>query len=107
MVARSGGARLRRWATAVALCVGVVVARALAPRLHARLTVACERMFERAPETFPPKRMLRELEGIRATSARTLALLEAREQRAVQVDRQEETELAAVGASARVQNAGK
>ena len=41
----------------------------------------CERMFEQLPDTFPPKRMMRGIEEIRANSARTLALLEAREQR--------------------------
>ena len=71
-----------RWgAIGVALTgAGVLVARALAPKLHARLVAGCERMFEQMPDTFPPKRMLRGIEEIRATSARTLALLEAREQ---------------------------
>ena len=72
---------MRRRAIGVALAgVGVLVARALAPKLHARLVAGCERMFEQMPDTFPPKRMLRGIEEIRATSARTLALLEAREQ---------------------------
>lgn len=56
--------------------IGVLVARAAAPKLHARLMAACERMFEEMPETFPPKRMLRGIEEISATSARTLELLE-------------------------------
>jgi hypothetical protein len=60
--------------------VGVLVARALASKLHARLVAGCERMFERMPDTFPPKRMMRGIDEIRATSASTLALLEAREQ---------------------------
>jgi hypothetical protein len=94
--------------------VGVVVARALAPKLHARLTAGCERMFEQMPETFPPKRMLRGIEEIRASSARTLALLEVREreqgriahaasptrQVAARLGKNEEGELAAAGASA-------
>ena len=72
---------MRRGAIGVALTgVGALVARALAPKLHARLVAGCERMFEQMPDTFPPKRMLRGIEEIRATSARTLALLEAREQ---------------------------
>jgi hypothetical protein len=57
--------------------VGVLAARALGPRLHARLMAGCERMFEQMPDTFPPKRMMRGIEEIRANSARTLALLEA------------------------------
>ena len=93
--------------------VGVVVARALAPKLHARLAAGCERMFEQLPETFPPKRMLRGIEELQADSARTLALLEAREreqgrtahaasptgQAAAPPGRSEERELAAAGAS--------
>lgn len=101
MLARGGGARMRKGAIAVALTgAGALAARALAPDLHARLMAACERMFERMPDTFPPKRMLQGIEEIRASSARTLALLEAREQRAVQVDGKVERELAAVGAGA-------
>ena len=60
--------------------LGVLGMRALAPRLHARLLAACERMFEEMPESFPPKRMMRGIEEINANSARTLALLEERTQ---------------------------
>jgi hypothetical protein len=38
----------------------------------------CERMFQQMPEDFPPKRMMRGIEEIRANSARTLELLEQR-----------------------------
>ena len=94
--------------------VGVVGARALAPRLHASLMAGCERMFEQMPDSFPPKRMMRGIEEIRANSARTVALLEAREQagegqvayaasttkqKAARLGRNEEGEHAAVGAS--------
>jgi hypothetical protein len=108
---------MRRRAIGVALAgVGVLAARALAPRLHARLMAGCERMFEQLPDTFPPKRMLRGIEEIRANSARTLALLEAHEQRgdaatrraapptrkdALRHGRNEEGHLAALGGSAR------
>jgi hypothetical protein len=72
---------MRRIAIGAALAgVGVLVARAFAPKLHARLMAGCERMFEQMPDSFPPKRMMRGIEEIRANSARTLALLEAREQ---------------------------
>jgi hypothetical protein len=99
---------MRRRVIGVALAgVGVLAARALAPRLHARLIAGCERMFEQMPDTFPPKRMLRGIEELRANSARTLALLEAREQRgeaatrsAAPPTRNEEGDLAALGASA-------
>lgn len=57
----------------------MLVSHAFAPRLHARLTAGCERMFEQMPDAFPPKRMLRGIEETRANSERMLALLEARE----------------------------
>ena len=71
-----------RWVAvgAAFTALGVLVMRALAPRLHARLLAACERMFEAMPESFPPKRMMRGIEEISANSARTLALLEERTQ---------------------------
>ena len=97
--------RMRRRVIGVALVgVGVLAARALAPRLHARLMAGCDRMFEQMPDAFPPKRMMRGIEEIRANSARTLALLEAREHEVgVEALREtspsiEERELAAVGA---------
>lgn len=68
---------MRRLAVAAVLTgFGVLAARALAPRLHTRMLAACERMFEQVPENFPPKRMLRGIEEIRANTARTLELLE-------------------------------
>ena len=42
---------MRRRAIGVALTgVVVLVARALAPKLHARLMARCERMFEQLPD---------------------------------------------------------
>ena len=71
---------MRRIAIGAALAgVGVLVVRAAAPRLHARAMAGCERMFEQMPDSFPPKRMMRGIDEIRAHSARTLALLEERE----------------------------
>lgn len=72
---------MRRIAIGAALTgVGVLVARTLAPKLHARLLAGCERMFERMPEEFPPKRVMRGIEEIRANTARILDLLEERKQ---------------------------
>ena len=91
--------------------VGALAARVLAPRLHARLMAGCERMFEQMPDTFPPKRMMSGIEEIRATSARTLRLLEEREQKAeVETLREasrnsEERDLAAVVAGVSVSDA--
>ena len=70
---------MRRIAIGAALAgIGVLVARASAPKLHARLMAGCERMFEQMPDSFPPKRMMRGIEEIRANTARTLKLLEQR-----------------------------
>ena len=68
---------MRRMAIGAALAgVGVLVARALAPKLHERMIARCEAMFEELPDSFPPKRMLRGIEEIRANTARTLELLQ-------------------------------
>ena len=70
---------MRRIAISVAVIGGVVVAaRALAPKLHARLLATCEGMFEHMPEEFPPKRMLGGIEEIRANTTRILELLDER-----------------------------
>ncbi len=72
---------MRRIATAAALTgVGVLVARAVVPKLklHERGMAGCERMFQQMPEDFPPKRMMRGIEEIRANTARTLELVEER-----------------------------
>jgi hypothetical protein len=72
---------MQRVATRLVLVgAGVLTARALAPKLHTRLLAACERMFEEMPDSFPPKRMLHGIEEIRVNSARTVELLEEREQ---------------------------
>ena len=71
---------VRGFAIGIALVgAGALVVRAAAPRLHARAIAACERMFEEMPETFPPKRMMRGIEVIEASSMRTLELLEKHE----------------------------
>lgn len=58
--------------------VVVLAARVLAPKLHTRMMAACERMFEQMPADFPPKRVMRGIEELQATTARTLQLLEER-----------------------------
>lgn len=64
--------------SAAALGGVIVVARILAPKLHARMLAACHGMFEHMPEDFPPKRMMGGIDEIRANTARTLEILEAR-----------------------------
>lgn len=72
---------MRRIAIAAALAgAGVLAVRGLVPKLHARLLAACERMFEQMPEEFPPKRIMRDLEEVKANSAHALELLEQRGQ---------------------------
>ena len=68
---------------------GAVVARILAPKLHARMLAACKGMFEHMPEDFPPKRMTGGIEEVRANTTRILQLLEERT-RTEEVKRQEE-----------------
>jgi hypothetical protein len=66
---------MRRIATAAVLAgVGVLLARALGPRLHQRLLAHCEHMFDQMPDSFPPKRMMRGIEETRANTSRTLEL---------------------------------
>ena len=73
---------MRRIAKAVVLVGGAfLLVRLLVARLkpHERLMVRCERMFEEMPEDFPPKRIMRGVDEIRANTARTRELLEVRE----------------------------
>ena len=68
---------MRRIAIGVAAVGGVlVVARVLAPKVHARMLAACQGMFENMPEDFPPKRIMRGVEETRENTARILELLE-------------------------------
>lgn len=60
---------------AAVVAAGVIVARKL--KLHERLMAYCEGIFERMPDTFPPKKMLRGIEETRADTTRILELLEA------------------------------
>jgi hypothetical protein len=68
---------MRKIATAAVLTgAGVVAARMLGPQMRERWMAGAERMFEQAPATFPPKRILRGIEETRANTARILELLE-------------------------------
>jgi hypothetical protein len=62
--------------------LGILIVRARAPKLHERLMARCEGMFERMPDTLPPKKMMSGIEEIRVTTARILELLEARKDEA-------------------------
>ena len=70
---------MRRIAMVGALVgVGILIVRAFVPTLPERLMARCEGMFERMPDTFPPKRMMSGIEEIRGSAARILELLETR-----------------------------
>lgn len=72
---------MRRIAISAAVIGGLVIAaRALAPKLHARMLAACKAMFEQMPDDFPPRRMLGGIEDIRTNTTRILGLLEESEQ---------------------------
>lgn len=71
---------MRRLALGTAIALGgVLAARALAPKLHQSAMAGCQRMLDEAPDEFPPKRMMRGIEEIRANTARSLELLERRD----------------------------
>jgi hypothetical protein len=72
---------MRRIVIRAAVIGGVVLAaRALAPKLHARMLATCKGMFEHMPEDFPPKRMMGGIEETSANTTRILELLEERSQ---------------------------
>ena len=72
---------MRRIALVAAFAgVGMLVARAVGPKLHDRLMARCENMFERAPDTFPPKRMMNGIDEVRRSTARIMDLLEAKDE---------------------------
>lgn len=56
--------------------IGFLTLRARLPRLQARLMARCEDMLERAPDTFPPKKLMSGLEETRVNTRRILELLE-------------------------------
>jgi hypothetical protein len=56
--------------------VAFLIVRARGRPLHERLMARCEAMFDRMPDDFPPKRMVRGIDEIRGTTARILELLE-------------------------------
>jgi hypothetical protein len=58
--------------------VAILLVRGRVPAPHERLVARCESMFERMPDTFPPKKMMRGIEEIRVKTGRILELLETR-----------------------------
>jgi hypothetical protein len=76
---------MRRIAIIGALAgVGILILRSRMPKLQERMTAHCEGMFERMPDTFPPKKIMRGIDEIRATTARIEQLLEVGADEAVE-----------------------
>lgn len=61
---------------AAALVFVAAARRRFGPALGRRAMSKCEEMFDRMPEEFPPKQMMRSLEEIRDQNQRILAHLE-------------------------------
>ena len=61
---------------AAALVTVLAALRRFGPALGRRAMRNCQEMFERMPEEFPPKRMMRNIEEIRGQNARILHHLE-------------------------------
>lgn len=62
---------------AAVLVVVVKIAGKAAPAMRARCAQACERMLAKMPESFPPNRMLADLESIKEQTSHILSLLES------------------------------
>ncbi len=62
-------------AAAVVLVMRKMVGEA-APAMRARCAEACERMLANMPESFPPNRMMADLETVKEQTARILNLVE-------------------------------
>lgn len=59
--------------------VVVLVVRSRGAKLHERVMANYEAMFDRMPDTFPPKRMMLGIDEIRDKTDRILALLQTEE----------------------------
>ena len=73
---------MRRIVIFGALAGAGVVAVRRRIKVRERLIAHCEGMFERMPDTFPPRAMMRGIEETRANTARILELLGGGEEQA-------------------------
>ena len=53
-----------------------LLARRFGPQMRAGCMAACDRMIDEMPDSFPPKRIMSDLEALRTQSERMIALLE-------------------------------
>ena len=68
---------MKRIVIGAAVLVGSLAAlRRFGPALGGRAMRKCEEIFDRMPEDFPPKRMMRTLEEIREQNSHILGQLE-------------------------------
>lgn len=64
---------MKRMLVAVAVGAGILIlVRRFGPALGQRMMRKCEEMFDRMPEDFPPKQMMRGIEDIREQNAEIL-----------------------------------
>ena len=54
----------------------ILLARRFGPELRARCITACDRMIGEMPDSFPPKRIMSDLEALRTQGKRMIELLE-------------------------------
>ena len=68
---------MRRFVIVVLLAAPIVlIARKMAPAMRARCANACERMLAKMPESFPPNRMMADLETIKEQTERILDVVD-------------------------------
>ena len=72
---------MRRFIIAVGLAAAMVLmvrelAGKMAPTMRARCAEACERMLAKMPDSFPPNRMMADLEVLMERTARILDLVD-------------------------------
>ncbi len=65
-------------AAATAVLVIRLIAPRVAPTLQARGSDMCDRMLDRMPDSFPPKRVMTDLQSIKDQTARILDELQQR-----------------------------
>lgn len=64
---------MKKMLVAVAVGAGILIlVRRFGPALGQRMMRKCEEMFDRMPEDFPPKRMMRRIDDIREQNAEIL-----------------------------------
>ena len=76
---------MRRLIILMAVAAGMFLAMRLlaknqGPVMRKRCLEMCDRMLDNMPDSFPPNRMMADLDSIKEQTARTLSLLEGQEE---------------------------